>query len=329
MMRIYLVKRSYFKFRGEESFELDFLGKNVLQLMQENLGAELIEGELPCGDKVVLYPVYPFLKEEKLNGFLKENAGSFSFEGGYVVREGNEGVLICGIEQELFSLADYPALLAHAAKENADRLLKCGVLVEEGAEVSYLAEIHEGAIIESGARILGKCVIGKNVRIGSGSEITDSVIGDNCEIAHSVLQGARVGKNTKIGPFAYLRPDSVVGDNCRIGDFVELKNCNVGSGSKAAHLSYVGDAEVGEKVNIGCGVVFVNYNGKRKSKSFVGDNSFIGSNCNLIAPVAVGANSYLAAGTTLTKDLNSQDFCIGRCRETVKEGGAKKYLGNP
>ena len=328
-MKIYLVKRSYFKFRGKESYELDFLGKTVLQLMQENLGAELIDGELPHGDKVVLYPVYPLLTEGKLNEFLKENAGSFSFEGGYVVRGGSEGVLIGKIERGLFSLADYPVLLAQAAKENADRFLKCGVLVEDGAEVSYLAEIHEGAIVERGARIIGKCVIGKNVRIGRNCEIVDSVIGENSEVTCSVMEKARVGKNTKIGPFAYLRPNAVVGDNCRIGDFVELKNCDFGSGSKAAHLSYIGDAEVGEEVNIGCGVVFANYNGKTKSKSFVGDNSFIGSNCNLIAPVTVGAGSYIAAGTTLTKDLNSQDFCIGRCRETVKEGGAKKYLRKP
>lgn len=325
-MRIYLVKRSYFNFRGKESFELDLLGKNILDLMHENLGAEIIDGELPCGDKVVLYPVYPFLTEEKLNKFLRENEGSFSFEGGYVVRGGRESVLVGRIEQGLFSLADYPALLTRAARENAARLLRRGVLIEEGAEVSCLAEIREGAIIERGARIMGNSAIGKNARIGKDSEIIDSVVGENSEIMRSVLEKSRVGNNTKIGPYAYLRPNSVVGDHCRIGDYVELKNCKFGSGSKAAHLSYIGDAEVGEDVNIGCGVVFANYNGKTKSKSKVEDRCFIGSNCNLIAPVTVGAGSYLAAGTTLTKNLNTKDFCIGRCRETVKEGGAEKYL---
>ncbi|MDE6411562.1 MAG: hypothetical protein K2L02_03380 [Clostridia bacterium] len=325
-MKIYLVKRSFFNFRGKESFELDLLGKNILELMQENLGAEIIDGELPYGDKVVLYPVYPFLTEEKLNKFLRENEGSFSFEGGYVVRGGRESGFVGRIEQGLFSLADYPALLNRAARENAARLSKRGVLVEEGAEVSFLAEIHEGTIVERGARIIGNCVIEKNVRIGKDSEIIESVIGENSEIMRSVLEKSRVGNNTRIGPYAYLRPNSVVGDHCRIGDFVELKNCNFGNGSKSAHLSYIGDAEVGEKVNIGCGVVFANYNGKTKSKSKVEDGCFIGSNCNLIAPVTVGAGSYLAAGTTLTKNLDTHDFCIGRCRETVKEGGAKKYL---
>ena len=325
-MKIYLVKRSYFTFQGKESYELDILGKTVLELMQEHIGAEVLDGEPPSGDKVVLYPVYPFLSAEQLDNFLKANAGSFSFEGGYVVRGNSDGVLLGRMEQGLFSLADYPAVLARAARENVTYWLERGVLVEEGAKISLLAILHEGAIVERGVSIVGKSVIGKNARIGFGSEIIDSVVGDNSEIRCSIVEQSQIGKNCKIGPFAYLRPNSHVGDHCRVGDFVELKNCRFGNGSKAAHLSYIGDAEVGENVNVGCGVVFANYNGKTKSQSVVGDNSFIGSNCNLIAPVTVGEGSYLAAGTTLTKNLQSGDFCIGRCRETIKEEGAKKYL---
>ena len=325
-MKIYLVKRSYFTFQGRQSYELDILGKTVLELMQEHIGAELLDGEPPSGDKVVLDSVYPFLSAEKLNSLLKNNEGSFSFEGGYVVRGNSHGVLLGRIEQGLFSLADYPAILARAARENAAYWAERGVLVEEGAKISSLAVIHEGAAIERGVRIAGKSVIGKNAKIGFGSEVIDSVVGDGSEIRCSVVEQSQIGDNCKIGPFAYLRPNSTVGNHCRIGDFVELKNCRFGNGSKAAHLSYIGDAEVGENVNVGCGVVFVNYNGKTKSKAVVGDNSFIGSNCNLIAPVTVGEGSFLAAGTTLTKNLQSGDFCIGRCRETIKEEGAKKYL---
>ena len=294
-------------------------------MMQEHIGAEVVDS-LPLGDKVVLYPVYPFLTGEKLVRFLKTNVGSFSFDGGYVVRGGSDSVLLGHAEEGLFSLSDYPAVLARAMRECASYWAERGVLVEEGAEVSFLAKLSEGVIVERGARIVGSCVIGRNSRIGASSEIIDSVIGDDCEVKRSVIERSEIGKNCKIGPFAYLRPNSVVGDNCRVGDFVELKNCRFGSGSKAAHLSYIGDAEVGKNVNVGCGVVFANYNGKTKSKSLVGDNSFIGSNCNLIAPVTVGEGSYLAAGTTLTKNLRGGDFCIGRCRETIKEGGAKKYL---
>lgn len=327
-MKVYLEIRSYFTFRGKESFELDLLGKNTLDLMRENLGAELLDGELPDGDKVVLDPVYPFLSKERLNDFLTFHTGSFSFEGGYVVRGGGETEPEGKIEDGLFSLSDYPAMITRAAKICAERWAERGAIVEEGAEVSFLSELQEGVIVERGARIVGKCVIGKNTKIGKSSEIIDSMIGENCEIRYSVLERSRVGDDTSIGPFSYLRPDSAVGDRCRVGDFVELKNCRFGNGSKAAHLSYVGDAEVGENVNVGCGVVFANYNGKIKSKTYVGSGSFIGSNCNLIAPVSVGAGSFLAAGTTLTKDLKDNDFCIGRCREEIKEGRAKKYLPN-
>lgn len=325
-MRIYLIKRSYFTFRGKKSFELDLLGKSVLELMQENLDAQIVEGELPQGDKVALYPVYPFLTRENLNKFLKANEGSFSFEGGYVVRGGNEGVLIGKIEQGLFSLSDYPSLLARAARESAALWSRRGALVEEGAEVSFLSELSEGVIVERGAKITGRSAIGKNSRIGRGSEIINGVVGENSEIRCSVLEDAAVGNNSKVGPYSYLRPNSRVGDRCRVGDFVELKNCSFGDGSKAAHLSYVGDAEVGQNVNIGCGVVFANFNGKTKSKTIVEDGCFVGSNCNLIAPVRLGKGSYLAAGTTLTKDMNEGDFCIGRCKETIKEDGAKKYF---
>ena len=324
-MRIYLVKRSYFYFQGKLSYELDILGKNTLQLMQERLGAEIVDNP-PLGDKVVLYPVYPFLTEEKLRRFLKSNAGSFSFDGGYVVRGGSDNVVLDRVEQGLFSLSDYSSILVRAMKESADVWSARGVLVEEGAEVSFLATIQEGAVIERGAKVVGESVIGRNAHIGANSEIIESTIGDNTKVRRSVVEKSRIGNNCQIGPFAYLRPNSVVGDHCRVGDFVELKNCRFGNGSKAAHLSYVGDADVGERVNVGCGVVFANYNGKTKSRTSVGDDCFIGSNCNLIAPVEIGKGSYLAAGTTLTKDLHSNDFCIGRCRETIKEGGAKKYL---
>lgn len=321
------MKRSYFTFRGKKSYELDILGKNTLMLMREKLGAEICDGELPKGEKVVLYPVYPLLKIEKLNEFLAAHSGSFFFAGGFVMRDGKERVLAEKIEQGLFSLSDYPMIIDRAERECAAEWLRRGALVEEGARVGYLVKLSKGAVVERGARVVGNCVVEKNALIGGNCEIIDSVIGENSEIRCSVVERARVGKNSKIGPYAYLRPDSVVGDGCRVGDFVELKNCRFGNGSKAAHLSYVGDAEVGENVNIGCGVVFANYNGKTKSKSCVGSGSFIGSNCNLIAPVSVGAGSFLAAGTTLTRNLGENDFCIGRSRETVKNGGAKKYLG--
>ena len=135
-----------------------------------------------------------------------------------------------------------------------------------------------------------------------------------------------IGKNCKIGPFTHIRDGATIGNNVRIGNFVEVKNSTVGSGSKISHLAYVGDATIGKNCNIGCGAIFVNYNGKTKNKTIVGNNSFIGSNCNIIAPVKIDDKSYICAGTTITDDVKSGDFVIGRVRQSVKENRAKDYL---
>ena len=142
-----------------------------------------------------------------------------------------------------------------------------------------------------------------------------------------MLRGARVGKNCTVGPFAHLRKGANVGDNCRVGDFVEIKNSVVGEGTKVSHLAYVGDADVGENCNIGCGVVFCNYDGKNKHRTRVGNNCFIGSNVNLIAPVEIADGAFVAAGTTVTEGAGKGDFVIGRVRQQIRAGGAKRYLG--
>lgn len=155
----------------------------------------------------------------------------------------------------------------------------------------------------------------------------DAFVGAGSEIEKSVLRGARVGKNCTVGPFAHLRKGANVGDNCRVGDFVEIKNSVVGAGTKVSHLAYVGDADVGENCNIGCGVVFCNYDGKNKHRTRVGNNCFIGSNVNLIAPVEIADGAFVAAGTTVTEGAGKGDFVIGRVRQQIRAGGAKRYLG--
>ena len=330
-MKIYLLKKSYFTFRGIESYDLDLLGKTVYELMKEQLCAEDYN-ETVCSreyEYVVLHPVYPFLTRDELYTYLEEREGSYKFPGGFVVRCRREltGQRLSQIAlgRGLFSLSDYPALKRAAIAESAKYHLSKGVFIEEGAEISFHAVLEEGAIVRSGARVLGKTHIGRDTEIGSGSEITDSVIGANTTVRDSVIMKSTIGSNCTVGPNAYIRPNCVVADNCRIGDFVELKNAKIGRGSKVAHLAYVGDADLGERVNVGCGVVFVNYNGRKKSRIYVGNNCFIGSNCNLIAPLTMHEGAYLAAGTTLTQDLNCDDFCIGRCRESIKPHRAKEY----
>ena len=188
------------------------------------------------------------------------------------------------------------------------------------------AVVEEGAKVLAGAYVLGNSVIGAGTVIYPNSVIANSVVGKNVVIKSSYIEDSVVEDNVEIGPFAHLRPNSQVCTNAKVGNFVEIKNATLGKGSKASHLAYVGDADVGENCNIGCGAIFVNYNGKTKNRTMVGNNCFIGSNCNIIAPVTIAENSYICAGTTLTVDTENADFVIGRCRETIKKQRAKQYL---
>lgn len=194
----------------------------------------------------------------------------------------------------------------------------------ENAYIEKGAQIGEGTLIEPGVKIDKETVIGKNCIIGQSSEIKKSTIGNNTTIKHSVILESTVGNDTNVGPFAYMRPGSEVGNGCKVGDFVEIKNSKMGDGSKASHLTYVGDSDVGKNVNLGCGVVFVNYDGKNKHRSTVGDGSFVGCNVNIVSPVEISRNSYIAAGTTVTKDVPEGSLYIGRPKEQVLEGWVEK-----
>ena len=168
--------------------------------------------------------------------------------------------------------------------------------------------------------------IHKTAFVDKLSVIQESEISANVVVEQSYIDNSFVDENTTIGPFAHLRPNCRIGKNCKIGNFCEIKNSTIGNGTKISHLAYVGDAEIGNNCNIGCGVIFANYNGKTKNKIIVGNNVFIGSNCNLIAPLTIGDNVYICAGTTVTENLQENDFVIGRNRQTVKKQRAEKYL---
>lgn len=186
------------------------------------------------------------------------------------------------------------------------------------------AFIGSDVVIASGVRIgsnntlLGKTVIKKGVTLKTGNVIEDCVIDENATVDSSRLYRSYVGTGTSVGPFAYIRPNCVIGENCRIGDFVELKNSIIGNGSKVAHLTYVGDCEMGENCNIGCGVVFVNYDGKNKYKTRVGNGVFIGSNSNIIAPLDIEDGAFIAAGSTLTDSVPEKALAIARARQVIK-----------
>ena len=185
-------------------------------------------------------------------------------------------------------------------------------------------QIGNDTIVYPGTMLRGNTIIGSNCVVGINSSITNSKIGDYTEVENSTIVDSTVGENTNIGPYAYLRPNSNIGNNVKIGDFVEVKNATIEDNSKASHLSYIGDAHVGKDVNIGCGVVFVNYDGKNKYKSVVKDGAFIGSNSNLVAPVTVEEKGFIATGSTITDDVPHGALAIARERQVVKEGWVAK-----
>ena len=186
--------------------------------------------------------------------------------------------------------------------------------------------IGKNVVIYENNRIEGNTVIGDGVVLLPNNYIVNTVIGAGTTVNYSQSEEAVIGKNCKIGPFSRLRPKAILGDDVHVGNFVEIKNANVGDGTKANHLAYVGDADIGKGCNIGCGAIFVNYNGRIKQRTEVGDNCFIGSNCNIIAPVKIEKNSFICAGTTITKNVYEDDFVIGRVRQETLSNRAHNYL---
>lgn len=184
--------------------------------------------------------------------------------------------------------------------------------------------IEEGVEIDCFVNLKGSTELKKGVQIGAYSDIEDTIIGNDTSVLSSNIKGAVIGKRCSIGPFAVVRKGSKIGDEARIGDFVEVKNSLVGDGVKCAHLTYIGDAEVGNYTNVGCGTVFANYDGAKKHRTIVGSEVFIGCNTNLVAPLIVGDNAYIAAGSTVTKEVPENALCIAREREILKLNWSKK-----
>lgn len=186
-------------------------------------------------------------------------------------------------------------------------------------------EIGTDTTIYPNVHIQGDSKLGNNVTILPNSFLRNAQIGDDVTIDSSKIVESSVGKGTTIGPMSHLRNNTEIGENCRIGNFVEFKNSYFGDGSKCAHLTYIGDSDFGKKINVGCGVVTVNYDGKNKYRTTVKDGAFIGSNCNLIAPVTIGENALLAAGSTITDSVDDGDMGIARARQSNKAGFGTTY----
>ncbi len=188
------------------------------------------------------------------------------------------------------------------------------------AYIDSTVSIGEGTVIYPGSILEGQTTIGKNCKIGPNSKITDMTIGDGVSAAYSVLTESSVGNETSIGPFAFVRPHCTIGDCCKVGDFVEVKNSVMGNNTKASHLTYIGDADVGNNINFGCGTVIVNYDGKNKFRTVIEDDCFVGCNANLVSPVVLKKGSFIAAGSTITEDVPENALGIARARQINKDG---------
>jgi len=236
-------------------------------------------------------------------------------------RGGREEEDLLGVDSRL-DLARLEAIIRARVTEE---LLEAGVsLPDPGAvTISPGVVVGQDTIIYPGSYLLGATQVGEACRIGPNAYLADSQLDDGVLVWCSVLEGAQVGREATVGPFAHLRPGSRVGARARVGNFVELKNASLGEEAKAAHLSYIGDARVGDRANIGAGTITCNYDGVKKHPTEIGPGAFIGSNSALVAPVKIGEGAYVGAGSVITEDVPPYALALGRARQVIKPDWAK------
>lgn len=207
-----------------------------------------------------------------------------------------------------------------------DRIMEVSTVMDP--ETTYVGEnvvVGQDTVILPNTFLLGTTVVGEGCEIGPNAWIKDSFIGDNVHVYYSVVEGAHIGRDVIVGPFARLRPGTRLADKVRIGNFVEVKNSSLGEGTKANHLSYIGDAQVGAEVNIGAGTITCNYDGYDKNRTVIGNRVFIGSDTILVAPVELEDESFTAAGSVITERVPKFALGIGRARQVNKEGWVLEY----
>lgn len=207
--------------------------------------------------------------------------------------------------------------------EQAEKLLLAGVMLRDPQRFDLRGSVTHGRDVEIDTNVIleGNVTLGHRVKIGTGCVIRNSVIGDDCEISpYSVVEDAQLHAACTIGPFARLRPGAELLDGAHVGNFVEIKKARLGKGSKAGHLSYLGDAEIGDNVNIGAGTITCNYDGANKFKTIIGDDVFVGSDSQLVAPVSIGKGVTIAAGTTVTRDVAENELVLSRVPQVHKQG---------
>lgn len=211
-----------------------------------------------------------------------------------------------------------------------DQWMTAGVTLIDPASITIddTVELAADVVIEPQTHLRGKTILGAGCRVGPGSLIENSTIGDRSTVLYSVVSDSQVGAETRVGPYAHLRGHVDLGNNCRVGNFVELKNAQVGDRTNIAHLSYLGDATLGQKVNIGAGTITANYDGVHKHRTEVGDRTKVGANSVLVAPVTLGADVTVAAGSVVTENVDDDALVIARSRQVVKPGWRLKSVNS-
>ncbi len=208
-----------------------------------------------------------------------------------------------------------------------DKLMDAGVTIMDPAStfIEPGVKIGRDTIIYPYTWLEGSTEIGEDCEIGPNARFTNVKIGDDNHLQFIYGHDCEVKNHVTAGPYVHLRPDTVIGDKVKIGNYVEVKNSNIGIGTKLPHLTYIGDSDIGSGVNMGCGCITVNYDGKKKHRTVIGDNAFVGCNTNLVAPVTVQANTYIGAGSTITKEVPENALAIARAHQKNIEGWAEKY----
>lgn len=207
-------------------------------------------------------------------------------------------------------------------RRTKERWMRAGITLisPDSITIDDTVTIGPDAIIEPQTHLRGHSTIGAGARIGPGSLVENAAIGDGSSVLYSVVVDSEIGPNNQVGPFAHVRGHASTGPDCRLGNFVELKNAQLGTSTKASHLSYLGDATLGDRVNIGAGTITANYDGVRKHRTTIGDRTKTGANSVLVAPVAIGQDVTIAAGSTITDDVADDSLAIARARQVVKPG---------
>lgn len=215
-------------------------------------------------------------------------------------------------------LAEAEAILRRRTNK---KLLEEGVTIinPEHTYVDPEVVVGRDTILRPGTILEGKTVIGEGCDIGPDTRFVDVTVGNDCIVHFTYAHECEIKDGVDVGPYVHLRPNTVLGEHVHVGNFVEVKNSNVGMGTKFPHLSYIGDSDIGSGVNIGCGTITVNYDGKKKHRTTIGNGAFVGCNSNLVAPVSVGNYSYVGAGSTITKDVPDKALAVGRSKQIIKE----------